>query len=112
MSGRGRRAALPAGDHSRPESLAPDGLVVHHYNRHGRLRSYDFSAKLAKRSCWGSLPNVFKEPLPDRAYADAQAQLKDLLSVAEFKANRRTVRNAHYHYTAPPDPAFRVILAG
>jgi len=25
--------------------------------------------------------------LPDRAYADAQAQLKDLLSLAEFKAN-------------------------
>jgi hypothetical protein len=34
-------------------------------------------AKLATRSSWGSLPGVFKEPLPDRASADVQAQLKD-----------------------------------
>ena len=46
MSGRGRRAALPAGGHARPEYLVADGqggLVVRHYNREGRVREYDFA---------------------------------------------------------------------
>lgn len=43
MSPRGRAASLPPADHARPEYLAPDGLVVHHYNREGRVKDYDFS---------------------------------------------------------------------
>ena len=46
MSGRGRRAALPAGGHTRPEYLVADGqgsLVVRHHNREGRVREYDFA---------------------------------------------------------------------
>jgi len=46
VSGRGRRAALPAGGHARPEYLVAEGqggLVVRHYDREGRLREYDFA---------------------------------------------------------------------
>ena len=46
VSGRGRRAALPAGGHARPEYLVADGqggLVVRHHNREGRVREYDFA---------------------------------------------------------------------
>ncbi|MGH3122007.1 MAG: hypothetical protein ACRDNT_20945 [Streptosporangiaceae bacterium] len=46
MSGRGRRASLPSGGYSRPESLVADGqggLVVRHYNREGKVREYDFA---------------------------------------------------------------------
>ncbi|MEN8656179.1 hypothetical protein ABCR94_37820 [Streptomyces sp. 21So2-11] len=44
MSPRGRRASLPPADHGRPEPLAADGLVVHHYNKEQRVREYDFAA--------------------------------------------------------------------
>ncbi|MGH7735007.1 MAG: hypothetical protein ACREOE_15305, partial [Gemmatimonadales bacterium] len=46
VSGRGRRASLPSGGYSRPESLVADGqggLVVRHYNREGKVREYDFA---------------------------------------------------------------------
>lgn len=43
MRRRGRRAALPPGDHTRPEPLDPGGLVVRHADRHGRVRAYDFA---------------------------------------------------------------------
>jgi hypothetical protein len=43
VSLRGRTASVPAADHARPEVLARDGLVVHHYNRHNRVVEYDFS---------------------------------------------------------------------
>ncbi|MFE7277837.1 hypothetical protein [Streptomyces sp. NPDC057623] len=43
MSGRGRKASLPPADHARPEPLGPDGLVVHHYNKAGRVKDYDFA---------------------------------------------------------------------
>lgn len=39
---------------------------------------------------------MFREPPPDKAYANAQERLKSLLSPAEYSAARRTVRNAHY----------------
>ncbi|GEC06045.1 hypothetical protein SSP24_37000 [Streptomyces spinoverrucosus] len=43
MNRRGRRAALPPGDHARPEPLDPGGLVVRHVDRNGRVRAYDFA---------------------------------------------------------------------
>ena len=89
MSGRGRRAALPAGDHSRPESLAPDGLVVHHYNRHGRLKSYDFSTlpaaeplqrSLAELFAVRCLPQVWEVHTTSRMYSDSVRALVTFLS--------------------------------
>lgn len=42
MTARGRRAALPSNDHSRPDYVSPEGLLVSHYNRAGRVKHYDF----------------------------------------------------------------------
>lgn len=62
----------------------------------GRPASAEDQAKLARWSGWGSLPNVFKEPPPRGRFADAQAELKDLLTPEEFAAARRTTRTGHY----------------
>ncbi|TVZ06298.1 hypothetical protein EAS64_02375 [Trebonia kvetii] len=46
MTGRGHRAALPDGDHARPDYVTTNeqgGLVVRHYNRHGQVLEFDFS---------------------------------------------------------------------
>ncbi len=43
MSSRGRQAALPLEDHSRPEILTGAGLTVLHYNRQGKVKRYDFA---------------------------------------------------------------------
>lgn len=43
MNPRGHRAALPAADHRRPEYVSPSGLVVHHHNRQGFVKDYDFT---------------------------------------------------------------------
>ncbi|MEU8205881.1 hypothetical protein [Streptosporangium sp. NPDC049046] len=42
MSTRGRRAARPEQPHHRPVPLAPQGLVVEHRDRKGRIATYDF----------------------------------------------------------------------
>lgn len=43
MSGRGRKAALPAQRHQRPPNLSPDGLAVHARGPHGEdLGRFDF----------------------------------------------------------------------
>jgi hypothetical protein len=47
VTGRGRRASLPADGHSRPEYLVAEGqgaLTVRHYNRDGDVREYDFGS--------------------------------------------------------------------
>lgn len=62
----------------------------------GRPATAEEQSKLARWSSWGALSNVFREPPPDKAYANAQERLKNLLSPAEYSAARRTVRNAHY----------------
>jgi hypothetical protein len=64
--------------------------------REHRPATAEEQATLARWSSWGALPNVFREPPPDKAYAAAQERLKNLLSPAEYSAARRTVRNAHY----------------
>lgn len=43
MSGRGRRAVLPPGDHRTEPSKAPDGLVVTVVNKAGHKQAYDFA---------------------------------------------------------------------
>ncbi|MEV6871644.1 hypothetical protein [Amycolatopsis sp. NPDC051128] len=59
MSPRGRRASLPPADHARPEILAANGLVVHHHNQEGRIRSYDFAALPAAEPLQRSLAALF-----------------------------------------------------
>jgi hypothetical protein len=59
VSGLGRRASLPQADHARPEYLASDGLVVHHYNRSGRVKDYDFSTFPVAEPMQRSLARLF-----------------------------------------------------
>lgn len=62
MSGRGRRAALPAAGHARPEYLAGNeqgGLTVRHYNREGRVRGYDFAVLPVAAPMQASLAALF-----------------------------------------------------
>jgi hypothetical protein len=70
VSGRGHRAALPAGRHARPEYLAADGdgaLVVRHYNREDRVREYDFTALPVPAAMRASLAALFAARCaPDR----------------------------------------------
>jgi len=56
---RGRKASLPQADHVRPEPLAPDGLVVHHYNTHNRVKDYDFSSLPVAEPMQRSLAALF-----------------------------------------------------
>jgi hypothetical protein len=59
VSGRGRRASNPPADHTRPEVLAPGGTVVHHRNKHGRVKSFDFSTLPVAEPMQHSLAAVF-----------------------------------------------------
>lgn len=51
-------------------------------------------AVLARWSSWGSLPKVFDDTAAD--FADARAQLRELLTDTEWAAAARTTLNAHY----------------
>lgn len=62
MSGRGNRAVLPEGGHSRPEYLVADGqggLIVRHYNREDKVREYDFAELPVAGPMQASLAAVF-----------------------------------------------------
>lgn len=59
MSPRGLRATLPGGIHRRPEYLSPNGLVVHHYNRDGLVKIYDFATLPVAEPMQCSLAAVF-----------------------------------------------------
>jgi hypothetical protein len=59
MNVRGRPAVLPPSDHTRPQPLAPDGLLVHHYNAHGRVNSYDFATLPVAQPLQRSLAALF-----------------------------------------------------
>ena len=66
VSGRGRRAALPAGGHARPEYLVTDGqggLVVRHYDREGRVREYDFAQLAGRRADAGVAGGAVRRPV-------------------------------------------------
>lgn len=59
MSPRGRRASVPEAGHVRPEYVTPDGLVVHHYNRAGLVKDYDFSVLPVAEPMQRSLAALF-----------------------------------------------------
>ena len=59
MNSRGRPAVLPPPDHTRPQPLAPHGLLVHHYNTHGRVRDYDFTTLAIAQPLQRSLAALF-----------------------------------------------------
>lgn len=57
----GRKASLPQAGHARPEYVSSDGLVVHHYNRDGRVKDYDFSALPVAEPTQRSLATLFAD---------------------------------------------------
>ncbi|MGH3195736.1 MAG: hypothetical protein ACRDRJ_34240 [Streptosporangiaceae bacterium] len=95
MSGRGRRASLPAGGHARPEYLVTDGqggLVVRHYNREGRAREYDFAALPVAGPMKRSLAALFAARCtPDRwaAHVTSGKSWLYLRQFAEFLARQQ-----------------------
>ena len=95
MSGRGRRASLPADGHARPEYLVADGqggLVVRHYNREGRAREYDFAALPVAGPMQASLAALFAARCtPDRwsAHATSRGAWIYLRRFAEFLAGQQ-----------------------
>ena len=64
------------------------------WTTHGRSPSADEQAVLARWSAWGSLPKVFDPAAGE--FADARAQVQDLLGEDEWRAAARTTLNAHY----------------
>ena len=92
MSGRGRRAALPADGHARPEYLVADGqggLVVRHYDREGRVREYDFTQLRVPAPMQASLAALFAARCtPDRwsAHDSSEGSWLQLRRFAQFLA--------------------------
>jgi hypothetical protein len=90
VTGRGHRAALPAGGHARPEYLVADGqcgLLVRHYNRDGKVREYDFTKMPVAGPMQASLAGLFAARCtPDRwsAHATSRAYWIYLQQFAEF----------------------------
>lgn len=94
MSGRGRRAALPAGGHARPEYLVADGhgsLVVRHHDPEGRVREYDFAQLPVPVPIQASLALlVAARCTPDRwsAHWSSEQPWLQLQRFAQFLASR------------------------
>ena len=94
MSGRGRRAALPAGGHARPEYLVADGhggLVVRHPDREGRVREYDFAQLPVPAPMRASLAALFAARCtPDRwsAHWSSEQPWLQLRRFAQFLASQ------------------------
>lgn len=89
MSGRGRRASRPPANHVRPEPLTPDGKVVHHRNKHGHVKSFDFSALPVAQAMQRSLAAVFAARCVRRwtVHASADAGFAHLMTFTEFLAS-------------------------
>ena len=91
MSRRGRSASLPPAGHVRPDRLAPDGLVVHHYNIEGRIHDYDFANLPVAEPLQRSLANLFAgRCTPDRwtAHKTSGSQWVLLQGFAKFLASQ------------------------
>lgn len=67
----------------------------------GRAATAEERQVLARWSSWGAVPKIFADPAEgynpaEDIYAAQRAQLRDLLTDAEYEAARRTTINAHY----------------
>jgi hypothetical protein len=92
VSPRGRGASRPPADHARPEYLAPDGWVVHHYNREGRVKDYDFSVLPVAEPMQRSLAVLFAARcVPHRwaAHVTSEAVWFLLVPFAEFVSRHK-----------------------
>lgn len=91
MSPRGRRAALPAVTHRRPEYLSSSGLVVHHFNKDDLVRNYDFATLPVAEPMQRSLAIVFAARcVPNRwaAHSTSATYWYSVVVFAEFVAQQ------------------------
>ncbi|MFE0023352.1 hypothetical protein [Amycolatopsis sp. NPDC059021] len=84
MSARGRRASLPPVDHARPEYLSNDGLVVHHYNRAGRVKHYDFTVLPVAEPMQRSLAALFAAGCVPHRWTTHESSQRAWFAVAPF----------------------------
>ncbi|QRY43511.1 hypothetical protein JVX93_23635 [Mycolicibacterium boenickei] len=102
MNPRGRRAALPDNDHRRPEHLSAGGLVVHHCNRHGLVKDYDFANLPVAEPMQRSLAAVFAARCgPHRwtAHGSSRAYWLALVIFTEFVSQQPTQPEDFDHLT-------------
>ncbi len=91
MNSRGRPAVLPPPDHTRPQPLAPHGLLVHHYNTHGRVRDYDFTTLAIAQPLQRSLAALFaRRCVPETwaAHSSSGAVWRHLMRFTRFLADQ------------------------
>jgi hypothetical protein len=89
VSGRGRPAAIPPAEHSRPDALAGGGLVVHHYNRRGECVDYAIALLPVAEPMQRSLAALFAAHcVPHRwsAHATSKSRWGQVRSFAQFLA--------------------------
>jgi hypothetical protein len=89
VNARGSKASLPPADHAAPEVVSGNGLLVHHYNRRGMVRSYDFSTLLVAEPMQRSLAALFASRcVPHRwsVHASSQGHWYWLKAFAELVA--------------------------
>lgn len=91
MNSRGRSAALPLDDHTRPQRLASNGLLVRHYNKHGQVMDYDFAMLPIARPLQQSLAALFAGrcvPETWATHSTSQSYWRLLVRFARFLAEQ------------------------
>lgn len=97
MSRRGRQASLPPADHARPAPLAPDGLLVRHYNYEGRVKEYDFATLPVAEPIQQSLAALFAaccNPHQWTAHLTSKQQWRHLGTFTEYLAAQERPLNS------------------
>lgn len=88
---RGREAALPPDDHTRPPPLAFNGLLVHHYNNRGQVKDYDFATLPVAQPLQQSLAALFASRCAPETWAthrSSQAYWRLLVRFTRFLAEQ------------------------
>ena len=91
MNSCGRSAALPPDDHTRPQPLASNGLLVRHYNKHGQVMEYDFAMLPIARPLQQSLAALFAghcAPETWATHSTSQSYWRLLVRFARFLAEQ------------------------
>lgn len=91
MNSRGRQAALPPHDHTRPRPLASNGLLVHHYNNRGQVKDYDFAMLPVSPPLQRSLAALFASrcvPETWAAHKTSQSYWRLLVRFTRFLADQ------------------------
>lgn len=92
----GQQDLAPSGEISRIRANLAALHTLRTLQHAQRAATAEEHSVLARWSGWGAVPGVFDADRDEPAYAEARAQLAELLDDDQFAAARRTVINAHY----------------